>query len=43
MMQKIKNYLQSLLLWELIKGLQLTGKYLFKRKIEFRYIKTGFR
>ncbi len=36
-MQKIKQYFQSLLLWELIKGLRLTGKYLFKRKITVQY------
>ncbi len=36
-MQAIKNYFQSLLLWELIKGLQLTGKYIFKRKITVQY------
>jgi NADH-quinone oxidoreductase subunit I len=36
-MQKIQQYFQSLLLWELVKGLQLTGKYLFKRKITVQY------
>ncbi len=36
-MQAIKNYFQSLLLWELLKGLQLTGRYLFKRKITVQY------
>lgn len=36
-MQKIQQYFQSLLLWELAKGLQLTGKYLFKRKITVQY------
>jgi len=36
-MQYIKQYFQSLLLWELVKGLQLTGKYLFKRKITVQY------
>ncbi len=36
-MQKIGQYFQSLLLWELLKGLQLTGKYLFKRKITVQY------
>ena len=36
-MKKIKQYFQSLLLWELIKGLQLTGKHLFKRKITVQY------
>lgn len=36
-MQKIQQYFQSLLLWELVKGLQLTGKYLFRRKITVQY------
>jgi NADH-quinone oxidoreductase subunit I len=36
-MQKIQQYFQSLFLWELIKGLQLTGAYLFKRKITVQY------
>jgi len=33
----IRNYLKSLLLWELILGLRLTGKYLFARKITVQY------
>jgi NADH-quinone oxidoreductase subunit I len=36
-MNKVKSYIQSLFLWELIKGLQLTGRYLFKRKITVQY------
>ena len=36
-MQAIKNYLQSLLLLELFKGLRLTGRYLFRRKITVQY------
>ena len=36
-MTKIANYIQSLFLWELFKGLQLTGRYLFKRKITVQY------
>ncbi len=36
-MTAIKNYVQSLFLWELLKGLQLTGRYLFKRKITVQY------
>ena len=36
-MQAIKNYFQSLLLLELLKGLRLTGRYLFKRKITVQY------
>lgn len=37
MLQRTKQYFQSLFLWELIKGLQLTGRYLFKRKITVQY------
>ena len=37
MANKIKNYVTSLFLWELLKGLRLTGKYLFKRKITVQY------
>ncbi len=37
MTDKIRQYFQSLLLWELVKGLQLTGKYLFRRKITVQY------
>lgn len=36
-MTAIKNYVQSLFLWELLKGLQLTGRYLFKRKVTVQY------
>jgi len=36
-MIKVKNYIKSLFLWELIKGLQLTGRYMFKRKITVQY------
>lgn len=31
------NYIKSLFLWELIKGLSLTGRYLFDRKITVQY------
>lgn len=37
MMTNIKNHIQSLFLWELLKGLHLTGKYLFRRKITVQY------
>ena len=36
-MQTLRNYFQTFLLWELIKGLRLTGKYLFRRKITVQY------
>ena len=37
MIKVIKNYLQSLFLWELMKGLHLTGRHLFSRKITVQY------
>ena len=37
MIKKVKNYITSLFLWELLKGLQLTGRYMFKRKITVQY------
>ncbi len=37
MIERIKNYFTSLLLWELIKGMRLTGRHLFKRKITVQY------
>ena len=36
-MQAIKHYVKSLLLWELLKGMQLTGKHLFSKKITVQY------
>jgi len=36
-MTKVVQYLKSLLLWELILGLKLTGKYLFARNITVQY------
>ena len=37
MMQTIESYFKSLFLWELLKGLRLTGKYLFKPEITVQY------
>lgn len=37
MLQTFKYYFKSLFLWELILGLQLTGKNLFRRKITIQY------
>ncbi|EIJ42760.1 NADH-quinone oxidoreductase, chain I [Beggiatoa alba B18LD] len=36
-MNRALNYLKSLFLWELVKGMQLTGRYLFDRKITVQY------
>lgn len=36
-MKLLKHYLKSLLLWELIQGLRLTGRNLFARKITVQY------
>jgi len=36
-MTAITNYIRSLFLWELLKGMQLTGRYMFKRKITVQY------
>lgn len=36
-MSAMKHYLKSFLLWELLKGLALTGKYLFAKKITVQY------
>ena len=33
----MKNFLQSFLLWELVKGLRVTGRHLFSRKITVQY------
>lgn len=37
MMQSMRDYLRSLLLVELLKGLGLTGRYLFKTKFTVQY------
>ena len=33
----IQHYLKTFLLWELVKGLRLTGRHLFTRKITIQY------
>ena len=33
----VVNYLKSLTLWELVKGLRLTGRHMFERKITVQY------
>ena len=37
MLEAVKNYCRSLFLWELVKGLHLTGQYLFRRKFTVQY------
>jgi NADH-quinone oxidoreductase subunit I len=36
-MKAIRNYLKSLMLWELLLGMRLTGRYLFAKKITVLY------
>jgi NADH-quinone oxidoreductase subunit I len=36
-MQAVGNYIRSLFLWELLKGLRLTGRKLFDRKVTIQY------
>ncbi|ALP52798.1 NADH-quinone oxidoreductase subunit I [Candidatus Tenderia electrophaga] len=36
-MKTMNYYIKSFILWELLKGLALTGKYLFARKITVQY------
>jgi NADH-quinone oxidoreductase subunit I len=36
-MSTIKHFIKSFLFWELLKGLSVTGKYLFARKITVQY------
>lgn len=35
--QRLTSYLKSFLLWELLKGMRLTGRYLFARKVTVQY------
>ena len=37
MLETVRNYIQSLFVLELIRGMQLTGRHLFKRKITVLY------
>jgi len=37
MIPAFKHYVKSLLLWELLKGMRLTGKHLFSKKITVQY------
>jgi NADH-quinone oxidoreductase subunit I len=37
MWNTLKHYIKSFTLWELLKGLKLTGKYFFKPKITVQY------
>jgi NADH-quinone oxidoreductase subunit I len=36
-MYALKHYVKSLMLWELLKGMRLTGRYLFARKVTVQY------
>ncbi len=36
-MSKVQHYLKSFLLWELLLGLKLTGRYFFKTKVTVQY------
>jgi NADH-quinone oxidoreductase subunit I len=36
-MNKITHFIKSYTLWELLKGMNLTGRYLFKRKVTVQY------
>ncbi len=36
-MKRIFNFLNSLILWELLKGMRLTGRYMFSRKITVQF------
>jgi len=36
-MNKLAHFIKSYTLWELLKGMNLTGRYLFKRKVTVQY------
>jgi len=36
-MNQLRHFFKSFLLWELLKGLKLTGKYFFARKVTVQY------
>ncbi len=36
-MNKVTQFIKSFTLWELLKGMNLTGRYLFKRKVTIQY------
>lgn len=36
-METVTNYIKGLFLWELFKGLSVTGKYFFKKKLTIQY------
>src|ERR1035437_2425722 len=36
-MQKLKQFIKSFSLWELLKGLKLTGRFFFSRKVTIQY------
>lgn len=37
MLNKLKYYFKSFSLWELLQGMRVTGKYLFKKKVTVQY------
>lgn len=37
MLQRLRRFMKSLIFWDLLKGLSVTGRYFFKRKITIQY------